>query len=581
MNQSPANTENKDPIADAAIQLKGYFLYATLFSASTNILMLTPILYMLQVYDRVVSSGSMTTLSMLSVLMVLLLVSSGGFEWVRGRLMIAANVRLEQNLRDPVFIAAFKAALSSSNPAGTSQAMQDMVSLRQFATGAAAFAVMDIPWVPIYIGIMFIFHPLFGIAAIVTSIILVGLAVLTQKLTGKKMAKANSLNQKSQGSFLSNLRNAEVIHGMGMADNVRRSANQLHDGASDEQANASASAGKLAAISKTFRLISQSALLGLGAYLALAQEISPGMMIAGSLLLGRALAPIDAIVGNWKSFVDSKGAYIRLRTIMKAFPPDKIGMVLPDPTGKLSVERIIVAPPMVSTPCLKGISFELNAGETLGIIGPSAAGKTSLARAILGVWPAASGTVRLDGAEMKTWDREKLGPHLGYLPQDIELFDGSIAENICRFSTIESGKIIEAAKTAGIHDMILQLPDGYETRITASSGRLSAGQRQRVGIARAIYDNPRLIVLDEPNSNLDEQGERELVSALKKLKESGSTIIIITHRTAILSITDKIMILKDGLISAFGEQSEVLKALKVAKANVTKLPQPSAKRTHD
>lgn len=581
MNQSPASNENQDAIRDAAVQLKGYFLYAVLFSASTNILMLTPILYMLQVYDRVVSSGSMTTLSMLSLLMVLLLVSSGGFEWVRGRLMIAANVRLEQSLRDSVFNAVFKRVLSTGNPSGNAQAMQDVIQLRQFASGAGMFAVMDLPWVPIYIGVMFVFHPLFGVAAIVTSVTLIGLAFLTQKLTGKKLALANSLNAKSQASFLSNLRNAEVIHGMGMADNVRRSENEMHDGASNQQAVASNTAGKLAAISKTFRLISQSTLLGLGAYLALRQEISPGMMIAGSLLLGRALGPIDVVVGNWKSFIDSKGSYIRLKTVLNEFPEEKIGMKLPTPTGNLSVDRIIVAPPMTKSPCLKGITFELNAGDTLGVIGPSAAGKTSLVRAILGVWPTLAGSVRLDGAELKSYDRGKLGPHLGYLPQDIELFDGSIAENICRFSNIESEKIIEAAKTAGIHDMILQMPDGYETHITASSGKLSAGQRQRVGIARAIYDQPRLIVLDEPNSNLDEQGERELLSALQRLKESGSTIIIVTHRTAILSMTDKLMILKDGLISAFGERDEVLKALQTAKANVTKLPQPSAKRTHD
>jgi ATP-binding cassette subfamily C protein EexD len=511
--------------------------------------------------------------------MMLLLASSGGFEWVRSKLLIAANMKLEQDLRERVSQVAFRSTLLSGNPDGSAQALNDLLSLRQFATGAGIFALMDAPWVPIYIAVMFIFHPLFGIAAIFTTVILLCLAFITQKSTGKRLESANSLNRTAQLSFLSNLRNAEVIHGMGMAGNIRAKDAELQDQASHEQSVASAVAGRLAAISKSFRLICQSLLLGLGAYLALRQEISPGMMIAGSLLLGRALAPIDMLVGTWKSFVDAKDAFTRLRAGLKAQPDEPIRLSLPPPVGELSVEQLVLAPPGSRIACVKGISFKIAAGEALGIVGPSAAGKTSLIRGILGVWPIASGSVRLDGAEISSWNREELGPYLGYLPQDIELFDGSIAENICRFSELNSDKVIAAAKTAGIHDMILRLSDGYETKISSRSGALSAGQRQRVGLARAIYGQPKLIILDEPNSNLDDQGEKDLLLALRELKGSGSTVIVVSHRTSILALVDKLALVKEGVIGAFGNRDDVLKAISEAQSKITKLPSQASKRT--
>jgi ATP-binding cassette subfamily C protein EexD len=318
-------------------------------------------------------------------------------------------------------------------------------------------------------------------------------------------------------------------------------------------------------------MISQSILLGMGAYLALNGEISPGLMIAGSLLLGRALAPIDMMVGNWKGFVEVKSQFNRLRTTLDAFPAENDRMSLPVPTGSLSVDQIIVTPPGSQVASVKGVGFQLAAGDALGIIGPSAAGKTSLARAILGVWPLRAGTVRLDGAEISQWDRDELGPYLGYLPQDIELFDGSIADNICRFSQQDSEKIIEASKTAGIHEMILRLPEGYDTVLNSNAGALSAGQRQRVGLARAIYGQPKLIILDEPNSNLDDQGERDLLTALRRIKESGRTIIVITHRTSILSMVDKLLLMKDGSVVNFGERDEVLKAVSTSNPKISQL----------
>ena len=359
--------------------------------------------------------------------------------------------------------------------------------------------------------------------------------------------------------------------GMGMAANIRAKDAKLYDQATNHQSIGSDIAGRIAALSKSFRLISQSLLLGLGAYLALRQEISPGMMIAGSLLLGRALAPIDMLVASWKGFITAKASFERLRKGLNAFPEGPVHMSLPPPLGELAVENLVIVPPGAEKVSVKGATFSLAPGQALGIIGPSAAGKTSLVRGIFGIWQAAAGSVRLDGAEINSWDRNKLGPYLGYLPQDIELFNGSIAQNISRFNEVDSSKVISAAEAAGIHDMILRMPDGYETVIGANSGGLSAGQRQRLGLARAIYDQPKLIILDEPNSNLDDQGERDLLEALQKLKESGSTVIVITHRTSILALVDKLAVLKEGVITSFGDRDDVLKGLNETKSKVAKL----------
>ncbi len=567
--------ESRELFLEAFYNLKGYFLYATLFSAAINLLMLTPILYMLLVYDRVVSSGSMETLTMLTVLMVMLLMFSGAFEWTRTRLLIAANVKLEDSLRSAVSKASFRNVLLTGNPSGSSLPMGDLLALRQFVTGSGLFALMDAPWTPIYIGIMFIFHPSFGISAIIAAIILVILALVTQKTTAGKLQNARAFNQRANLSFTSKLTNSEAIHGMGMGSRIQERSNQDYQEASYEQAMASSAGGRLSAISKTFRLISQSLLLGLGAYLVLVQAISPGMMIAGSLLLGRALAPIDLMVGNWRGFIDAGGQFSRIRQILKMQPEEREKLALPAPLGQVSLENIVVVPPGSNAASVKGLSLSLSAGESLGIIGPSAAGKTSLARAILGVWPLAAGAVRIDGAEIGQWDRDRLGPYLGYLPQDIELFDGTIAENICRFNEPNSDKIIDASRSAGIHEMILQLPDGYDSPIGAASGLLSAGQRQRVGLARAIYDNPKLILLDEPNSNLDEQGERDLLLALRRMKELGSTILIITHRTSILSLVDKLVVMKNGLAVQFGDRDSVLRDMRAESAKVTQLQKKS------
>ena len=558
---STQKTVKYPELAASFNDVKSYFIYAGLFSAAVNLLMLVPVIYMLQVYDRVVSSGSYSTLAMLTLLMVALTAALGGFEWVRSMILIAASNRIEKNLRRRVSDATFKRALLTGGAVSNSQPLSDLSSLRQFLTGNGLFAFFDAPWFPIYVFVMFMFHPLFGYAAIFAGIVMVALAYTTEKVTSKKLQDANSQSNWINNQVNGTLKNSEVIAAMGMADDLRHRQEKRFDQVLTLQTDASRSAGLLQSLSKTFRMVMQSLLLGLGALLALRQEISPGMMIAGSLLLGRALAPIDMLVGTWKGFTLARGQYDRLGQLLNQIPKDADTMSLPAPTGKLSAEQVMVVPPGSKNIVVRGVNMELNAGEALGIVGPSASGKSCLARALLGIWPTYSGKVRLDGADIFAWDRTELGPYIGYLPQDIELFDGSISENICRFGDVDPDKVVEAARTAGVHDLILHLPQGYDTVIGGSGGILSGGQRQRIGLARAIYGSPKYLVLDEPNSNLDDQGERELVEAIRRIKSEGATVIIITHRTMVLQCVDKILVMRDGAASHFGPRDQVLAAL--------------------
>lgn len=548
-------------LADAFQDVKRYFIYAGFFSAAVNLLMLVPVIYMLQVYDRVISSGSYSTLAMLTLLMVALTAALGGFEWVRSMILISASNRIEKNLRRRVSDATFKRALITGGMVSNAQPLNDLSSLRQFLTGNGLFAFFDAPWFPIYVFVMFMFHPMFGYAAIFAGIVMIALAYTTEKVTSKKLQDANTQSTSINNQISGTIKNSEVIAAMGMADDLRHRQEARFDKVLTLQTDASRWAGILQSLSKTFRMVMQSLLLGLGALLALQQEISPGMMIAGSLLLGRALAPIDMLVGTWKGFTLARGQYERLGQLLAQIPKDAETMSLPEPTGKLSVEQVMVVPPGSKNIVVRGVTMELSPGEALGIVGPSASGKSCLARALLGIWPAYSGKVRLDGADIASWNRSELGPHIGYLPQDIELFDGSISENISRFGDVDPEKVVAAAKTAGVHELILNLPKGYDTVIGGAGGVLSGGQRQRIGLARAIYGSPKYLVLDEPNSNLDDQGERELVEAIRRIKAAGATVIVITHRTMVLQCVDKILVMRDGAAQSFGPRDQVLAAL--------------------
>ena len=548
-------------LADAFQDVKRYFIYAGFFSAAVNLLMLVPVIYMLQVYDRVISSGSYSTLAMLTLLMVALTAALGGFEWVRSMILISASNRIEKNLRRRVSDATFKRALITGGMVSNAQPLNDLSSLRQFLTGNGLFAFFDAPWFPIYVFVMFMFHPMFGYAAIFAGIVMIALAYTTEKVTSKKLQDANTQSTSINNHISGTIKHSDVIAAMGMADDLRHRQEARFDKVLTLQTDASRWAGILQSSSKTFRMVMQSLLLGLGALLALQQEISPGMMIAGSLLLGRALAPIDMLVGTWKGFTLARGQYDRLGQLLTQIPKDAETMSLPEPTGKLNVEQVMVVPPGSKNIVVRGVTLELSPGEALGIVGPSASGKSCLARALLGIWPAYSGKVRLDGADIASWNRSELGPHIGYLPQDIELFDGSISENISRFGDVDPEKVVAAAKTAGVHELILNLPKGYDTAIGGAGGVLSGGQRQRIGLARAIYGSPKYLVLDEPNSNLDDQGERELVEAIRRIKAAGATVIVITHRTMVLQCVDKILVMRDGAAQSFGPRDQVLAAL--------------------
>ena len=555
------NTATKTELQRALTACKDYFIYAGIFSAAVNILMLTPIIYMLTVYDRVISSGSVSTLTMLTILMVSLLIALGGFEWVRTMILVSASNQLEKSLRSRVTDATFKRSLLTGGSVANAQPLGDLTALRQFMTGNGLFAFFDAPWFPIYIGVMFMFHPWFGVAGIASGVVMVALAYANEAATNTLMNEANTELNKASNAFQGSLRNAEVVSAMGMAEDIRIRQDALFDSVLEKQAIASKKAGMWAGITKSFRIIVQSLLLCLGAYLALNQQISPGMMIAGSLLLGRALGPVDMLVSTWKGFSLARAQYSRLQELLKRIPAATESMSLPGPQGKLDVEQVIVAPPGTNNLVVRGVSFQLAPGEALGMVGPSASGKSTLARAILGIWPCYSGKVRLDGADIASWDRNELGPYIGYLPQAIELFDGTIADNIARFKSADPDEIVAAAKLAGVHEMILRLPNGYDTNIGGAGGTLSGGQRQRIGLARAVFGYPSLLVLDEPNSNLDDQGEKELVEALRRIKGKGCTVIVITHRTMVLQSVDKIMVVKEGAVASFGPKDKVLASL--------------------
>ncbi|UOA08399.1 type I secretion system permease/ATPase [Methylobacter sp. S3L5C] len=549
---------NKSDLEEALALCKGAFISAAGFSMVINLLQLVPTIYMLQLYDRVVPTGNRSTLLMLTLIVIVLFLTMGALEWVRSQILVRVSSRLETLLNERLFQVAYKQSLYTGGQRASSQPLDDLTSLRQFMTGNGLFAFFDVPWMPVYIAVMFIFHPLYGWAAIGTSIILVIVAIIQEKSTGKLLGEANNLAMTGRGLVNKNLRNAEVIESMGMLRNIQLRWLEGTKQVLVLQATASSRAGLISGISKVIRLSSQSLILGLGAYLVIENEITPGLMIGGSILLGRALAPIDLLIGTWKGFITARGQYHRLNELLLQIPAETEKMTLPAPEGTFQIEAAVVIPPGAKTPVLKGITLGIAKGDVIGVIGPSGAGKSTFARALLGIWPTANGKIRLDGADVFAWSRDELGPYIGYLPQDIELFEGTISENIARFGDIDSEKVITAAKMADVHDLILRLPEGYDTLIGASGGNLSGGQRQRIGLARALYGDPVVVVLDEPNSNLDEQGEFALGNAIQRLKHKRATVIVITHRNNVLANVDKLLILNDGLVSIYGPKDEVM-----------------------
>jgi len=565
------NSQQKQPtpLQEALGQCKSGFYSAGFLSFFINILMLVPALYMLQIYDRALGSRSMETLWMLTLIVVFLFIAMGLMQIARSAILVRLGSAMDVSMNSKLFASMFKQSVNEPGRQ-SSQPIQDMTTLRQFLTGQGLFAFFDGPWMPIFIVVLFGFHLWFGVFAVVAAVILVALAYVNEKLTKEPLSSAGNKSIQSIRYADSCLRNAEVVDAMGMEGNLRKKWLERHSGFLQDQASASDLNAVLSNVSKTLRMLFQSLILGLGAYLAIEQEITPGMLIAGSILLGRALAPLDLMIGSWKGFVSARQSYQRLNDLFDKYPTGEPGMPLPAPEGHLSVESLVVVPPGANVPALRGVGFALDAGDMLAIVGPSAAGKSTLARAILGVWPVNNGTVRLDGADIHQWDKAQLGPHIGYLPQDIELFEGTISENICRFGAVNSQAVVASAKMAGVHELVLKLPNGYDTFITSSGGALSGGQRQRIGLARAVYGDPRLVVLDEPNSNLDDQGEQALVTALEALRDKKATVILISHRKPILRLVNKILVLADGQAIGFGARDDVMRALQDGTLNVGK-----------
>ncbi|MFT2111209.1 type I secretion system permease/ATPase [Marinomonas sp. 2405UD68-3] len=570
-----SNTNVKDDLKDALKASKRGFIAAGFFSLFINLLMLTSPFYMLQVYDRVVASRSLETLFFLTIIMVFMFSIMGTLQWVRSRILVRLSNQMDKNLSQRVYSAMFEIGVRSPNER-TSQPLSDFTNLRQFMTGNGLFAFFDAPWLPVYIGVMFLFHPVFGWFSIGAAIILVIVAVLNEKTTKKLLSEANGENIKAQNLATGNLRNAEVLHAMGMLPNIMGRWYNQHQTFLEKQTNASDKAGIYSNSSKVLRMIFQSLVLGIGAYYVVLNEMSPGMMIAGSILMGRALAPVDLIIGSWSSFNSARTAYSRLSKVLHTIPANDRNMQLPTPIGQVTVENLFVVPPGSKAPALRGVTLDIPVGDLIGIVGPSAAGKSTLARALLGIWPASNGTVRIDGAEIQHYNRDELGPHIGYLPQDIELFNGTVSENIARFSEIDSEKVVLAAKKAGVHELILRLPKAYDTVIGVDSGALSGGQRQRIGLARALYGAPKVVILDEPNSNLDDQGEQALAQTLQILKAQKTTTFVISHRTSILRHIDKLLVMREGQIQLFGPRDEVMKKLAIQKTEQEKLSKTPA-----
>ena len=475
--------------------------------------------------------------------------------------MVRVSQRIDALLGDRLFDLSFRQALASGGVQSGAQPLQDLQGLRQFATGPGLLAFFDAPWMPLYLLVMFAMHPLFGWLGVLAALALLGISIANERSTAGLLKTANQDALANQALLARTLRNAEAIEALGMIGNLRRRFRERSNAVLETQSRASAKGGRWVTLSRWLRLTLQSAALGLGAYLALANEISSGMLIAGAILLGRALYPIDQLTGVWKQFVGAREQYRRLDDWLQRIPSAPERMALPAPTGHVSVESITLVPPGAQLPALRSVSFEIAAGEVVGVIGPSAAGKTTLARALLGIWPATQGKVRLDGADVYGWSRTELGPHLGYLPQDVELFDGTIAENIARFGAPDSEKIVAASRAAGVHEMVLRFPQGYDTVIGSSGGSLTGGQRQRIALARALYGEPKLVVLDEPNSSLDEAGDAALLAALLSAKARGATVVVISHRTGVLPAIDKLLVLKDGQLAAFGPRDEVRKRM--------------------
>ncbi len=541
-------------------RFKSAFWSVGFFSLVMNLMLLVPSLYMLQVYDRVLPSRNETTLAMLTALVLGLYAISGLLDFLRAAAISRIGAQFDESLSSRTFEAAFQSNLIKPH-AHVTRAFSDLSQLRQFFGGSSVFAFFDAPWLPVYLAVIFLFNFWLGVFAAVGTVMLIVLALLNKWVTAKPLAAANQASFQATQAAASTLRNAQVVRSMGMLAPLYQRWRSIHQKSVQHQLMASDWANVIAATTRFVRLALQSLVLGLGALLVLENLISPGMMIAASILMGRALAPVEQVIAVWRQWGSTRDAHRRLEDLLREQPEQAEALPLPDPTGQLVVENLSVVPPGGTRATVSALNFSLVPGDVLGLLGPSGSGKSTLARALVGVWAASAGAVRIDGAELTKWSPHHLGLHMGYLPQALELFEGSIAQNIARFGELDSKKIVAASTQAGVHELILRLPNGYETMLGDGGAGLSGGQQQRIALARAIYGSPKILVLDEPNAHLDEAGEQALVQVIQRLRQGGCTVILITHRSSSLAVANKILVLRDGALQMFGPKEQLIAAL--------------------
>lgn len=539
--------------------LRPYVLITGFFSFVMNLLLLAPPLYMLQVFDRVLTSRSNETLVALTLATGIALAAMAGLDLVRSYLLAALGRAIDRMVGPKVI----DSLLGSAARSGASQhayALRDVGALRGFFSGAGMLALFDAPWLPVFLLVIALFHPLLGLIALIGSLTMLTLAYLNERLTHRPVERAQSEGRKASRFIDTSVRNAEVVHALGMLPAVTRRWAELNEAALAEQASATRAGAAVSSSTKFARQIIQTAMLAAGAYVVIDHQVSAGVMMAATILLGRALAPVEQLVAGWKHLIEARAAWRRLDELFKSRNDEQSTTALPAPQGRLAVERVVFGVKGADRPIIRGASFSLPAGESLGVIGPSASGKSTLARLIVGIWRPVAGTVRLDGADVSTWPREDLGRHIGYLPQEVELFPGTVTQNIARLGEPDAAAVIRAAQRANVHELILRLPNGYDTEI-GERFALSPGQRQRIALARALYGDPRLVVLDEPNSNLDADGEQALLATMRALKEQGVTVVVVAHRPSLLVGVDKVLVLREGNVEAFGPRGEVLQRI--------------------
>jgi PrtD family type I secretion system ABC transporter len=551
------------PIAAALRDRRRAFTSIVLFSGIVNLLMLAGPLYMLQIYDRVLNSRSIPTLVMLSVLLVGAYVFQGMLDLIRSRVVVRAAAVFDQHLA----VAVHGAAIGL----GISQPVRDLDQIRTFLIGTGPIAMVDLPWVPIFLAICFLIHPWLGLVATAGAVVLFTMTLLTERASRKPARAAAEEGGVRSVMVEAGRRGGETIAAMGMAGSLAQRWAQINDRYIAATTRLSDVASGYGSTSKVLRLMLQSMILGFGAYLVLNQELTAGAMIAASIMMGRALAPIETAIANWRTFISARQSMKRLSEVLTRAAPRSVPTTLPPPIRSLDVEQAIIAAPGAAKPIVTGAHFSLKSGEALGVIGPSGAGKTSLIRALVGIWPPVKGSVRLDGAEINQWDPELLGRHVGFVSQTVELFDGTVSENIARMAIApDTESVLRAARAAGAHDMILRLSSGYDTKVGEGGEALSGGQRQRIALARALYGDPFLVVLDEPNANLDSEGEQALHEGMLALKARGAIVVLIAHRPAALSVCDRVLVLANGVQQTIGQRDDVLRKLLERHASLPK-----------